>query len=229
MVRDSIGWLAVVLAGSAIVAQGQTSGRAPLGSTAESAESHRNPESRVFDTPSPIWEHGVGDGFRAGAFEAGLSLGPGIGMAILNSEQAHDLALASAQFGWMMTGPRGQHWYRGNWELMGELFAGAQYRPDTDYVVGLGPAVRYNFATRSRWVPFMNVGGGFAATSIRGSDLSTTFEYQLQAGVGTRYFLRPNLALTLEYRFLHISNAGIDAPNLGVNTSVIYAGFNYFF
>ena len=179
--------------------------------------------------PSTIWKGGVGDGFNPGVFETAGAVGVGLGMRVLLSQRAHDLALSSLDFGWIFTDVRAEdRWYRGNWELLAELFGGAQFRPDVDYVAGIGPLLRYNFATGSRWVPFLNVGGGLSATSIRDSDLATTFEYQLQGGGGSHYFLRDNLAVTLQYRFLHISNAGLKYPNLGVNTSTIYLVLSWF-
>jgi opacity protein-like surface antigen len=176
------------------------------------------------------WKGAVGDGFRKGAFEVGGAIGTGLGMQVLQSAEAHDFALSKIHFGWMFTDVLGgDRWYRGNLELMGELFAGAQYRPDIDYLVGALPVLRYNLATRSRWVPFVDGGAGISATSIRGTDLSTTFEYNLQGGGGSHYFVSDNVAVTLQYRWLHLSNAGIKFPNLGLNTSTIYLGVSWFF
>ena|SRR2546421_4863488 len=190
---------------------------------------HR-PELTLAPSVESIWKGEIGDGFKSGACETGAAVGLGLGMKVLLSERAHDLALAKAHFGWVFSDLRSQNkWYRGNWELLVELFAGAQFRPDADYVVGIGPLLRYNFATRSRWVPFLDGGGGVSATSIRDSDLSTTFEYNLQAGAGTHYFYRKNAAVTFQYRFLHLSNAGMKFPNLGVNTSTMYLGLSWFY
>ena len=36
-------------------------------------------------------------------------------------------------------------------------------------------------------------------------------------------------ALTLQYRALHLSNAGIQEPNHGVNAQMFYAGLTWFF
>jgi lipid A 3-O-deacylase len=186
-------------------------------------------ESRDSERQS-IWIDEVGSGFRAGTFEAGMSLGGGIGHKVLLSETEHDLALAAFDFGWVFSEVMAKdHWYRGNWEVLGEVFQGAQFSPNISYVIGASALLRYNFCTHSRWVPFVDGGGGAAATSIRNTDLSTTFEYNLQAGVGTHYMVRENLALTAQYRFLHLSNAGLQAPNLGVNTSMFYIGASWFF
>jgi lipid A 3-O-deacylase len=177
-----------------------------------------------------IWAGGVGEGFRRGTHEAGFSLGAGFGMAIIGSKETHDLALATLHYGWVFTEVVGQgHWYRGNWELRGEAFGGGQYRSPRKYVAGALPLIWYDFATGTRWVPFVNAGAGVAATDIRGADLSTTFEFTLQAGAGVNYFWRDNAAVTFQYRGVHLSNAGIKDPNLGVNTSMFSVGMSWFF
>ena len=151
-------------------------------------------------------------------------------MKVITSRRTHDLALAKLEYGWIFSDLKApDHWYRGNWELVGQLFAGAQFYPDTAYVVGGGPLIRYDFATGHRWVPYIDFGGGVGATDIRNGDLSTTFECNLQSGVGAHVFLRPDVAFTFEYRFLHMSNAGLKFPNLGSNTSLFMAGLSWFF
>ena len=119
-------------------------------------------------------------------------------------------------------------WYRGNWELWGEFLGGAQFQPSRRYLFGLLPLVRYNFATGSHYVPFMDVGPGFSYTNIRGPDLSTRFQFNVQVGTGMYYFVREAAALTLQYRWLHVSNAGIEEPNRGVNTQMFMVGVNWF-
>ena len=151
-------------------------------------------------------------------------------MTVITSRGTHDWALSTLEYGWIFTDVVGEgHWYRGNWELLAQVFGGAQFYPDTAYVVGAGPLIRYNFAAGHRLVPFIDLGGGVAATDIRNGDLSTTFEFNLQGGLGAHWFVRDNVALTFQYRFIHLSNAGIKFPNLGANTSTFLAGVTWFF
>lgn len=121
------------------------------------------------------------------------------------------------------------HFYRGNWELRGELFGGSQFAPTSDSVVGLTPHLRYNFATGTRLIPYFDLGAGVTATSIGPPDLSNTFEFNLQATLGTHWFICDNLALTLEARYLHMSCAGISNPNRGLNTVLGTVGLTFFF
>ncbi len=137
--------------------------------------------------------------------------------------------MASLTYGYML-GMMGEgHWYHGNPELRLELFGGAQFDPDTRRFVGLTPHLRYNFATGTRWVPFLDAGAGVTATTIGPPDLSGTFEFNLQAGGGTQYFLRRNLALGLETRYVLWSCAGTHKPNQGLNGITSLLGITYFF
>jgi len=130
----------------------------------------------------------------------------------------------------MLTGVVGQdHWYRGNWEIRQELFGGAQVSPSRDWVVGLTPHLRYNFATGTRWIPYADAGAGVSATGIGHPDLSGTFEFNLQANTGVHWFVRDNMALTFEGGYLHLSCAGISSPNLGLNGVKAMFGVTWFF
>ncbi|HWY77307.1 MAG TPA: acyloxyacyl hydrolase, partial [Verrucomicrobiae bacterium] len=110
-----------------------------------------------------------------------------------------------------------------------ELFTGAQFSPSREWFVGLTPHLRYNFATDTRWIPFVDGGAGVTATSIGPPDLSGTFEFNLQAGTGIEWFLKDNVALTLEARYVHWSCAGISNPNLGLNGVTGMIGVSFFF
>ena len=151
-------------------------------------------------------------------------------MKIFGSEQHHYLAMGSLAYGHMLGHVLGEgHWWRGNPELRLELFSGAQFDPDTRWFVGLTPHLRYNFATGTRWIPFVDGGAGVTATSIGRPDLSGTFEFNLQPGGGVLWFIKDNLALDLEARYVHWSDAGINHPNLGLNGVTGLLGLTYFF
>jgi hypothetical protein len=189
------------------------------------------PSLRLPALPSRphVWENGIGSGFRRGSVNRGFAIGAGFGTKSLGGRVDHDLELAAVRFGWMLGSVGGKHdWYRGNPELLGELFAGTQTSPSRRFLFGLTPVLRYNFVTGSRWVPFVNGGVGVTYTTIRSGDLSTAFEFNAQVGGGTRYFFREDTALTFQYRLFHLSNAGLEAPNNGVNTQMFYAGLDWF-
>ena len=168
--------------------------------------------------------------FRRDHTELALSIGPGFGMPILGSRLHHNWVIGLVNYGWMLSDVGAErHWYRGNWEITADLFGGFQYHPNHAYVIGAGPGLRYNFVTGTRWVPFFSIGVGLTATDIRSGDLSTDFEFNLRAGPGLRYFFNERLAATFQYQFIHLSNAGLSDPNLGVNNSTLLLGVNWFF
>jgi lipid A 3-O-deacylase len=160
----------------------------------------------------------------------GFTVGTGFGLNAMGSTRAHDLAIGTLHVGKLLTSdqpvlePLLHHV-----ELAGELWSGAQYHPDTAYLVGLTPIVSYHLLPGSRWSPFLDGGAGLTATDIGPPDLSTTFEFNLQAGAGFHWILRQNLGLTFRTRYMHLSNAHIDTPNLGVNSVLFSGGLTWFF
>jgi hypothetical protein len=215
----------VVLAGAAL-------GLSARKASAQSASAEANPAGpEALQPPKPsLWQAGIGEGFRPGTHSLSIEAGGAAGVSIFGSQQRHDLALLSLSYGRMLGSVVGEgHWWRGNWELRGELFGGAQFSPETDWLIGLTPHLRYNFATGCRWIPFVDGGAGVTATGIGPPDLSNTFEFNLQVGGGVHYFLRDNLALTIEARYLHMSCAGLSQPNTGLNAFMGFIGLTWFF
>ena len=190
-----------------------------------------SPNTKLELAPrNDLWPEGLGFGLRKGTQTVGFDLGAGVGMEALGGSESHDLVLYRLYYGRVLTDVISERSsLRGNWEGRVELMGGGQYEPKGAYLCGLTPVLRYNFTTGSRWMPFLDAGAGVSLTDIGRPDLSTTFEFNLETGAGVDYFLRENLALTLQYRFLHMSNARIASPDLGVNANVISVGLSWFF
>ena len=187
-------------------------------------------ESKATPTPKTIWMDRMGNGFRKDTCQFEGILGAGYGTRVLGTKLNHDLAMGAFHAGWVFTDVIApDKWYRGNLELLVEVFGGAQFHPNGAYFVGLTPLLRYNFATGSRWVPFVNGGCGLSATNIDDGDISGTFQFNIQIGAGTHYFLTDRTALTIQYRWLHFSSAGIQEPNFGTNTQMFLIGASWFF
>ncbi len=180
--------------------------------------------------PTGIWQGAVGEGFRHSIQTLSLDAGATVGFQAFGGQQDHNLALVSLSYGHMWGRVMGvDHWYRGNWEIRGELFAGEQFSPSNNWLVGLAPHLRYDLATGTRWIPFVDGGAGLTATGIGPPDLSGIFEFNLQANTGVHWFVRDNLALTFEAGYLHLSCAGIHYPNQGVNCVTGMVGITWFF
>jgi len=182
--------------------------------------------------PAPICL-GKDDGgydFHKGVNEVGITLGGSLGSRILGSSERHDFVLSKLSVGHVFSNVFAKDsWYAGNFELLGEVFGGEQVKPVGAYLVGVTPVLRYDFATGTRLVPFFDIGAGVTATDIGRPDLGGTFEFNLQTGPGIHWFIGKKTVLTFQYRFLHLSSAGLETPNLGVNTSVFYVGISRLF
>ena len=216
----TICWISTVIWLSAAQAQAQT---APTNSVSDKILTSKPANTN-------IWENGIGEGFKPGTQSVSFDAGAGYGVKILGTKQSHDLALQSVSYGYTLGSVEGEgRWYRGNWEFRGELFSGAQFAPTSDWLVGLTPHLRYNFMTGTRWIPFVDAGAGVSATDIGPPDLSHYFEFNLQAATGVRWFIRDNVALSIEVRYLHMSCAGISSPNLGLNNVNGMVGISWFF
>jgi opacity protein-like surface antigen len=193
---------------------------APPGAAA--ADDATAPQSDDASRPAPrsIWTSGgIGHGFRTSVHDFGIDLEGGSGPRVYTQKSEHDLVLGSIRYGSLLTG---------NLEIYGELWGGLQVSPQVDYATGLSPHLRYFFMTRSRWTPFLDGAIGLADTSIRQRDLSTDFEFNFQVGGGVQYFLRDAVAFTFSYRWFHLSNAGIQLPNHGINVQLLSAGISWF-
>ena len=206
---------------------------ATLSSAAESAAlkpTEAEPDVSLAPSQPSLWDGSIGEGFLSSVQTISLEAGAVKGVAVLGGRQSHDIALLSLSYGHMISHTVAKdHFYRGNWELRFELFGGSQFAPTSDWLIGIAPHLRYDFATGTRFIPYIDFGAGVGATSIGPPDLSNTFEFNLQATAGTYWFLRDNLALNVDVRYFHMSCAGISSPNLGLNGVAGMVGLTFFF
>jgi hypothetical protein len=177
-----------------------------------------------------IWAQGVGEGFRSSAQTLGIAASASYGVSIFGGSEKHDLSLLDLSYSHMLGKVKGKdRWYRGNWEGRLELFGGSQFDPQPDWAAGISGHFRYDFALGTRLVPFFDAGIGLGGTGISAPDLSGGFEFNLQAGPGAYWFVTDHVALTGEVRLMHMSCAGLKAPNLGLNTILGLVGVSWFF
>jgi lipid A 3-O-deacylase len=134
---------------------------------------------------------------------------------------------------WMMTlsDPIGNSWYRGQVSLGAEMVYIQFQEPFVTHGVGITPKIKYTFAALDRIRPYAEFAGGPFWTDLTGKipEESGEFNFVLSAGFGVSYFLTDQAALNIGYRFQHISNGGTQYPNIGLNASLPYGGFSFFF
>jgi hypothetical protein len=153
-----------------------------------------------------------------------------IGVSTFGGHDTHDFWFLSGRVGF----PLGQFVspetpFVRNLELFGALIGGSQYEPNAAYYIGSNCGIRYSFPINDRWVPYLICQAGIAATDIGSPDLSGTFQFNEQGGIGLRYHFEPSRALAIESTLMHISNGGISEPNDGVNAVVLSLGYYFHF
>lgn len=134
---------------------------------------------------------------------------------------------------WMMTltDPIGDSWYRGQVSLGAEMVYIQFQEPFVTHGVGFAPKIKYTFVGLGRIRPYVEFAGGPFWTDLAGKipEESGQFNFVLMAGPGVSYFLTNQVAVNAGYLFNHISNAGTSYPNIGLNSSLPFGGFSYFF
>ena len=125
---------------------------------------------------------------------------------------------------------RGKGWYTGNHEFWIELPVSLvlKNRDDRDlYSVGMAGMnflFAWVFAGGSYGQPYVTFGGGprYVFADIEGVGSRTPGNYQ--AGVGYRFAGPANTVLTLDVRFVHVSNLNLASPNVPLNSAAGYIG-----
>jgi len=127
----------------------------------------------------------------------------------------------------------GKGWYAGNHELWVEAPVSLvlKNRDDRDRyrvgMVGLNFLFAWVFAGGQHGQPYMILGGGprYVLADIDGVGSSTPGNYQ--AGIGHRFAGPARTVLTLDVRYIHISNLGLASPNVPLNSVAGYIGISF--
>ena len=134
---------------------------------------------------------------------------------------------------WMMTmtDPIGDSWYQGQISLGAEIVYIQFQEPVLSHGVGFTPKIKYTFVALDRIRPYAEFAGGPFWTDLAGKipEESSQFNFLLTAGFGIGYFLTDRAAVNAGYRYQHISNAGTSHPNAGLNASLPFVGFSFYF
>ena len=99
------------------------------------------------------------------------------------------------------------------------------------YGVGVTPVgFTLDFSRRRTLYPFVEFDGGIIASTEpipeRGPD-ATGLNFLFDLGGGIRWRVGSRCAVTLGYKFLHISNAYTTGFNPGVDNNVLYVGYSF--
>jgi hypothetical protein len=112
--------------------------------------------------------------------------------------------------------------------LTSRIIPGSPWR--SVYGFGLAPAgLQMNFRPRKRVQPFAESSFGFVHFDSRViSPAASRFNFTVDLGPGVQLFTSRHQAVTLGYRYHHLSNADIAPRNPGVDSNVFYVGYSFF-
>ena len=148
------------------------------------------------------------------------SLSEGFGFTVnVNSGRSHELALFAHPGISFRIGPRFE------WLIEGHF---AHFFSPGGYMVGAMPIGGRLYIGNGRRLVYATFGAGAGWTNLAELDeIDQKFNFLLQTGLGLRSPISDTQAWTLEVRWSHISNAGMNQPNLGLNMLVFLGGFRF--
>ncbi|MFA5038359.1 MAG: acyloxyacyl hydrolase [Candidatus Omnitrophota bacterium] len=170
-------------------------------------------------------EHGIGKwlqevGVFAGYTKSGLKYQGDLEAIPVGMRFGFDLKPFLEKFGWS---PKGM------FEVMYEAFISTIYSPRDNVELGASVFLKYSYPLTSRLFPFIEIGSGPYYMTLSTYEQSTQFNFISQGGAGLTYFLKKDLAVNVEYRRRHVSNASIKSPNAGIDGDVYLLGLSLYF
>jgi lipid A 3-O-deacylase len=160
----------------------------------------------------------------------------GLGGAISISHDTRDNLETVTAFqllphvGYVVSDAMGPGWLRGNLEL---LLEPTLMRLETDTasatVVGASALARWIFTGTQRLRPYLEAGAGVLPGEINLRQANCEVNFLVQGGPGLLVLLSDRTAVTVGYRFQHISNGDTCSANIGINSSAFYLGVSYLF
>ena len=172
------------------------------------------------------------DILKWGTVEAGIAAGYWQAVKFANDAQSLDRSAVFIlpRLGMIVTDEFRAGFASGNLEVAVEPFFARYTHPFAAESAGGSLLIKYNFLSFGRWGPFWDAGAGMMWTNLapRIPEQSTQFNFVLETGPGTHYFLTNALALTGGVRYRHFSNAGLGERNTGINGVLAYIGVSLF-
>ena len=161
-----------------------------------------------------------------GHWNFGLQVGYGVENAIPRNISHVNLLIFQPQLGLIVKDFKSGPVRR--FELVNEGVIGNAVHPG-GHLLGMTLIFRFDGKPRGNVIPFFDAGASAMHTTLatRAPEVSGTTQFMPQGGLGIQYFFRPQRAFVVEYRYFHMSNAGLQQPNEGFNGSMITLGFRW--
>lgn len=194
-------------------------------------------------------DQGLENPLRKGAWELGIWVGGG--HSIFGGITNTGFLNAGVRIGRVLTGEHGKGWYRGNLQVATDVIPlSLVFQPslrfvpappgspgpgmvvqdrETVYGAGLNPLVtKWNFRGTRKYKPYVELGGGMLITTADVPQFTYKFNFTPHFVVGTHYLTRKNRSISLDVKYLHVSNAGLTLLNPGINTVQVAIGYHWF-
>ena len=173
------------------------------------------------------WQQSFNAGQREATIGSGVFFSP---FLATGGRPTVNYAGLSAQLGYMLNDLANGGPWRGNFEVMAEVWGDGIFVGRGTYLTGTTFWMRYNLVPpRGKWTPFFQLGAGVSFSDVDHRVFGQTFSFNLDAGIGCRYFVDSRSSLNAEYRFQHISNANTSDHNLGINAQGAVLSVSWYF
>jgi len=136
---------------------------------------------------------------------------------------------AIARYGHFLSDEVGKgSWYQGRHQLLVEVPYHMALDHNARSMVGGYLLGSWKFTSIKDFAPYVFAGGGILYVDLGLPSMGTKLDFCYQGGTGLQYFISPDVALTAEYRYHHISNAGTANPNEPLNSSKFLLGVSLY-
>lgn len=136
------------------------------------------------------------------------------------------------RYGRVLTDEHGSGWLRGNFEIKTEVipFEAILQPGKNAYGVEFRPLMlTWNFHGNAKVRPYAQVAGGLLLTNHDVPVNTNPVNFTPQGGVGFHFLTAPRRAITFEAKYVHVSNAGLERRNTGINAAVHFTlGYTWF-
>ena len=134
------------------------------------------------------------------------------------------------RYGWVLTAPHGPGFLKGSFEYAIDavpVFIVFQ-PPNTAFGAGLNPlGLKWNFVPHRSITPYAELGGGTLFTNHDVPTFTSTVNFTTTGALGM-HVGRGRHNVSVDVRFMHISNAGVASLNPGINTVQVRLGLGIF-
>lgn len=118
---------------------------------------------------------------------------------------------------------------QGSFNFILEPFINTVIEPNSNVEAGSNFLLKYGFPLTQKLQPYVKAGLGVTYMSQHTLEQSTQYNFLPQGGGGLQYRVTNDIAINLEYRYRHLSNAALKHPNSGIDVNMYLCGVTIFF